>query len=1415
MSLTFEQELIKYGEKHNNAELQQLIEKTSITNLISSLKSKLGRSDCAVFWNYLLQGFSREADSRGKRFHCVQAFLSEISKVELTYKQMYDLITRLCLELPNFTSEQLLTIVEHCVDAIKIGDPKCVGWKDLLPETISVLSNVSTIDVNGVKMSGSEYRNKVVNNILTMKWPIEVLIPIADMFRDFTITPEERRVILKKFSASLQHVVPTEVPALSYQLFSLCTSAEQIMIPILALEKYFYKFYYKKLFADMNSNSTDFDSIDVFSDKELREAEETVLHHLNYCTQFKINEIQLCIVVRNFFCVPDVLLTPFVLSAVLSMTRANREPDYRLSSSVILPFLRSVIKKNEEEKKYAQNSVWCRDCLQIRRVDLDRIFTIMIDQNKEGKDIITPGLVHLAFVLLKDKNHPEIYELGMSFLMKFVRKRFVFGKGVVKKLTEWLVLEKDAVQYSECLTLLSTNDTYTVSECENSVNYILDFLLWVPGDDAIRMMTFILPILKISPAIRDSFIEILRKAINSSDMKTCRMGVYGFCMVLKQLNNSNAQRMTINASGICTQQSISGFSLISQTTLGNSSNPQRHFDMLTLEIIGLLRNCFNKNLEIKNTLYENLQRSVELNPKLVPHVLQFIDAHFRSYFELKTNEEDKLVIKINFAKVLKNISDNDNEIEINDNLGKLTHFVGHCLKIYDRFEHAYDTTEMCKILSVISEQIRSKEFRFELIKGPMTHLMNETVMQQLNFLEGLMCYLTLTSSLENNNISTMYALFKVHCSIAEGLKSIGGVKKILKKTTDGNESECHNSTINGVVVKKINSKPQNIWDLSDIEMFLRLLHEEPIKFGNSSSVAPIRSNRDFVRYIYQVTASLIENLRLEPAYKQVSHSRRTFKNLTDVAKILYEHCIKQLPSLWKNFDLKAAALCVECFHQSLVTANEVFNKKFDEFIKEVDYHPMHLSSNREAIIIIQEIIDQYMCEEEELREDTDAASGSSIPSTLLQCLEILYEKKSYSDRLTIESYTWLLNFCKNNEIQTKEMNIVHKLLFIQRQKTHSGMFFNTIAMHLEKIVGQVTDHPDLQMNFELKSITLASAEACLSYLYSVLRKQIEEVEYFISKANNLHFKLKVIGEDEFEMCLASLKSKERSICSQLIHISNTLLHLSNVSVPLGTCMDSLLRILILMYSCLKNLAKHFLSRSSTAKLSIHGTKFDHLLKVVGKPLPNNIYALITYIEANIFENQPKGKLLNPQAEKAKILKETKQIPKLILFIENFNKNVILLSKKTDDKLANLLHLGTVRDFRIKTSDLKKAINESLSYSSRINDNSDEESIVAQQTEEEETNLDQIDAASSVQNEIGNEDEDDNPSILKPSSSTCITPEDDEVLKEESANSTNSQLLKNLAKINSQSRKRSKRTLDGVSTSSSSAPKKGRSKLSKN
>lgn len=115
--------------------------------------------------------------------------------------------------------------------------------------------------------------------------------------------------------------------------------------------------------------------------------------------------------------------------------------------------------------------------------------------------------------------------------------------------------------------------------------------------------------------------------------------------------------------------------------------------------------------------------------------------------------------------------------------------------------------------------------------------------------------------------------------------------------------------------------------------------------------------------------------------------------------------------------------------------------------------------------------------------------------------------------------------------------------------------------------------------------------------------------------------------------------------------------------------------------------------------------FDELVRALGKSLPLKIYGLISYIEKNVFDNNEEADQQSTgQGNKAKVIRETRAIPKLIMRIENFNKFVICLGQKTKSPdLSKRLHLGTVRDFRIKTSELKDAINRTIEEASAGND----------------------------------------------------------------------------------------------------------------
>lgn len=138
-----------------------------------------------------------------------------------------------------------------------------------------------------------------------------------------------------------------------------------------------------------------------------------------------------------------------MLNSLLSMCNINRDPSSTtvLSNSPIQLFLRNVIKNNETEKKMCKQSAWCKDISDKYTIDLNKVFSILIDQSKEGMDSVTPGIVSLAFVLLKTKDSPELNAIGINFLEKFVKKRFIFGPGIVKEIVNLVNVNQDCSQF--------------------------------------------------------------------------------------------------------------------------------------------------------------------------------------------------------------------------------------------------------------------------------------------------------------------------------------------------------------------------------------------------------------------------------------------------------------------------------------------------------------------------------------------------------------------------------------------------------------------------------------------------------------------------------------------------------------------------------------------------------------------------------------------------------------------------------------------------------------------------------------------------------------------------------------------------------------------------------------------------------
>lgn len=178
------------------------------------------------------------------------------------------------------------------------------------------------------------------------------------------------------------------------------------------------------------------------------------------------------------------------------------------------------------------------------------------------------------------------------------------------------------------------------------------------------------------------------------------MGIYGFCLVLKAFRNHGMMRSISNRMGP-TQISISGFSVMSQQTLGSGSNAASAFDMHVLEIIGILRKCFSQKYEIKEILYDGLSNAIQHNHRLIPHVLQFLDWHFRSYF----NELGEY-LEIDFEKCVSE-SGEPKVVQLNDHIGKLLHFMAFCLVLLEIHGLDYDSADLKEFFERLLEKIDS------------------------------------------------------------------------------------------------------------------------------------------------------------------------------------------------------------------------------------------------------------------------------------------------------------------------------------------------------------------------------------------------------------------------------------------------------------------------------------------------------------------------------------------------------------------------------------------------------------------------------------------------------------------------------------------------------------------------------------
>lgn len=118
-------------------------------------------------------------------------------------------------------------------------------------------------------------------------------------------------------------------------------------------------------------------------------------------------------------------------------------------------------------------------------------------------------------------------------------------------------------------------------------------------------------------------------------------------------------------------------------------------------------------------------------------------------------------------------------------------------------------------------------------------------------------------------------------------------------------------------------------------------------------------------------------------------------------------------------------------------------------------------------------------------------------------------------------------------------------------------------------------------------------------------------------------------------------------------------------------------------------------------------RFERVVEFCGRQLTPHVYTFITFTEAQQRQQRPSRPAGGDLAgKKARVLRQTRLIPLLVCNVEQFEKHLIALAKRTKLDLCAGLKLSTSRDFRINQATLQAALERAASSEEDGDENDD-------------------------------------------------------------------------------------------------------------
>nr|XP_058912566.1 Fanconi anemia group I protein isoform X5 [Kogia breviceps] len=1173
-----------------------------------------------------------------------------------------EIIGFLMLEVHNFPGALLVELANEFVDAIKEGNLMNGKSLELLPIIFTALATKKENLAYGKgELSGEEYKKQLINTLCSGRWDHQFVIQLTSMFKDVPLTAEEVEIVVEKVLTMFSKLNLQEIPPLVCQLLVLSSkgSRKRVLEGIIA---FFNKL--DKQHSEEQSGDELLDFVTVPSG-ELRHVEGTIILHMVFAIKLDCELGRELLKLLKAGQQGDFSsnICPFSIALFLSVTRIQRFEEQ------VFDLLKSLVIKSFKDLQLLQGSKFLQNLVP-HRCCVSTMILEVVKNSVHSWDHVTQGLVELGFILMDSYGPKKIPDgktneassglsrmpnqhackLGANILLETFKIHEMIRQEILEQVLN-RVVTRGSSPITHFIDLLSDIIMYSplvLQSCSSKVTETFDYLSFLPLQTVQGLLKAVQPLLKVSLSVRDSLILVLRKAMFASQLDARKSAVAGFLLLLK-----NFKVLGSLSSSQCSQSiGISQVHVDVHSRYNSVAN-----ETFCLEIMDSLRRCLGQQADVRLMLYEGFYDVLRRNSQLANSIMQTLLSQLKQFYEPEPDMLPPLKLE---ACILTQ----GDQISLQEPLDCLLCCIQHCLAWYksrvvplqqkeeeEEEEGFYqDLDDMLE--SITSRMIKSELEDFELDKSAdfsqntgIGIKNNICAFLVMGVCEVLIEYNFSISNFSKNKFEEVLSLFMCYKELSDILNEKAGKSKT-KMANKTNDSFLSMKFVSDLLTALFRDSTQS--------------HEE--------SLSVLRSSSDFMRYAVSVALQKVQQL------KETGHvsgpdgqnPEKVFQNLCDITRVLlwrYTSIPTSVEESGKKEKGKSISLlCLEGLQKIFSAVQLFYQPKIHQFLRALDAtdkeeEEVEVSVTQRAAFQIRQfqrsLLNILSSQEEEFN-----SKEALLLVTVLSNLSKLLEPSSTQ---FVQMLSWTTEICKENSWEDASfckglMNLLFSLHVLCKSPV---TLLRDLSQDIHGHLGDIDQDVEVEKtnHFAMVNLRTAAPTVCL-LLLSQAEKVLEEVDWLITKLKG-QVSQEIIPEEASSQPTLPNQPIEKAIIIQLGTLLTFFHELVQTALPSGSCVDTLLKDLCKMYTILTALVRY--------------NKMSKSPKHTGE--------------------KKKEKTAAGPTAMARALRETKPIPNLIFAIEQYEKFLIHLSKRSKVNLMQHIKLSTSRDFKIKGNILDMVLQE--------------------------------------------------------------------------------------------------------------------------